>query len=309
MNWEHRNELRADPGIAPGNRNAEVVRRRSIWPSIAVVAAAAAFGGVIWFAYRNAHDTQSGAPPLIRAETGPIKVKPADPGGKEIPFQDSTVYDRLGQNGQSGPKPVMEKILPPPETPVERPTPTSPAPETIPSSLEPATTSAPPPVNQIPSPPAPDTGSPTVLAPPPGSMILAPPPVLAPPKSVAPAKAPPPIVAQPAKTLVAPAQPPKPIPAPAPQVKAAATKPLPAGSYRIQLGSVRSQDAAAAEWARLKHRYPEILGSLNLVSSKTDLPGKGVFYRVQAGPVDAIGATSTCRQLSDQHVGCIVIKP
>jgi cell division septation protein DedD len=313
VNWEHRNELRADPGIAPGDRNVGVVKRRSIWPSIAVVAAAAAFGGVIWFAYRNAHNTQSGAPPLIKAETGPIKIKPADPGGKEIPFQDSTVYDRLGQKGPGTQKPTMEKILPPPETPVERPTqpsPASPAPATIPSSLEPPPTSAPPLANQISAPPAPDTGSPTVLAPPPGSMILAPPPVLAPPKSVAPAKAPtPPIVAQPVKPLVAPAPQTKAAQVPAPQAKTAATKPLPAGSYRIQLGSVRSQDAAAVEWARLKHRYPEILGSLNLVSSKTDVPGKGVFYRVQAGPVDAIGATSTCRELSDQHVGCIVIKP
>ena len=311
MSWEHRDELRADPGIAPGDRNAEVVRRRSIWPSIAVVAAAAAFGGVIWFAYRNAHNTQSGVPPLVKADAGPTKIKPTDPGGKEIPFQESTVYDRLGQNGQNGQKPTLEKILPPPETPVERPV--QQAPVAVPTSLEPAPAPVPPVVNQIPPQvlpplPSPDMGSPTALAPPPGSMVLAPPPV-ATPKPVTPQKAAAPtvLVAPPAKQAT-----PTPTKAPVspsqPQ-KVEASKSLPAGSYRIQLGSVRSQDAATAEWARLKHRYPDVLGSLNLLSGKSDVVGKGVFYRVQAGPVDAIGATSTCQQLKALGVGCIVIKP
>ncbi len=119
MTFQHRGELRADPGIAPGERNIDPPKRRSIWPSIAVVAAASAFGGVIWYAYHQGHeDGRPGLPPLVKAEPGPTKVKPDNPGGQEIPFQDSTVYDRLNQNGQ---KPVIEKLLPPPEEPVDAP--------------------------------------------------------------------------------------------------------------------------------------------------------------------------------------------
>ena len=118
MTFQHR-ELRADPGIAPGERNIDPPKRRSIWPSIAVVAAASAFGGVIWYAYHQSAGTAgNGMPPLVKAEAGPTKVKPDNPGGQDIPFQDSTVYDRLAPN--NGQKPVAEKLLPPPEEPATR---------------------------------------------------------------------------------------------------------------------------------------------------------------------------------------------
>ena len=97
MTWQDRGELRADPGIAPGSRNIDPPRRRSIWPSIAVAAAAVAFGGVIWFAYQSGKTSNGGVPPLVKADTSPIKVKPDNPGGAEIPFQVQAGGDeRLG---------------------------------------------------------------------------------------------------------------------------------------------------------------------------------------------------------------------
>ena len=67
MTFQHR-ELRADPGIAPGERNIDPPKRRSIWPSIAVVAAASAFGGVIWYAYHQSPGAGSnGVPPVDAA--------------------------------------------------------------------------------------------------------------------------------------------------------------------------------------------------------------------------------------------------
>ena len=71
MTFQHRGELRADPGIAPGERNIDPPRRRSIWPSIAVVAAASAFGGVIWYAYHQSPGAGgNGMPPLVKLERG-----------------------------------------------------------------------------------------------------------------------------------------------------------------------------------------------------------------------------------------------
>ncbi len=43
-----------------------------------------------------ARDTDA---PLIKAETGPVKVKPDDPGGLKVPHRDKTIYERI-QSGQ-----------------------------------------------------------------------------------------------------------------------------------------------------------------------------------------------------------------
>jgi cell division septation protein DedD len=39
--------------------------------------------------------TSPGAIPLIKAETGPIKVKPQNPGGLEVPHKDKAIYERF----------------------------------------------------------------------------------------------------------------------------------------------------------------------------------------------------------------------
>lgn len=316
MTWQDRGELRADPGIAPGSRNIDPPRRRSIWPSIAVVAAAAAFGGVIWYAYQSGRSGGSGVPPLVKAETGPVKVKPDNPGGAEIPFQDSTVYDRLDQNGQ---KPVVEKLLPENETPVTRPPPAPPASADATVLAPPG--GAPPPATLpqgsggiIVAPPPTADASPTVLAP--TGPVIAPPP-----------SAPAPQVAQippPVKTVTTPPPvtakaPPAVKPAPdsiaaligSSEAKIASPPPHPAtagGSYRLRLSAVRSADAVADEWARLKRRFPE-LASLSNATSKIDIPDKGTFYRVEAGPLNETDAKSTCARLRTQGLGCIVVKP
>jgi hypothetical protein len=285
MNWELRGDLRADPARAPGERNVEVVaRRRSIWPSIAVAAAAAGFAGVIWFAYQNGRDAgHSGGPPLIKAEPGPVKIKPDNPGGQDIPFQDSTVYDRLEQNGQ---KPVMEKLLPPPESPVDRPV-AAPSPNDAPRDAvtSPAGNTA-----------VPDQGSPTALAPTPGSIVMTQPPPRPTPAPSTPASPQPAAGPDPIAALIAGKTPP------------AAAKSEPADGYRIRLSAVRSQVSVAPEWARLKRKFPE-LASLRSFTSKVEQPGRGVFYRVEAGPLDGAAAKSTCDRLRAEGLGCIVVKP
>jgi len=322
MTFQHRGELRADPGIAPGERNIDPPKRRSIWPSIAVVAAASAFGGVIWFAYHQSPGAGgNGMPPLVKAEPGPTKVKPDNPGGQEIPFQDSTVYDRLGQNGQNGQKPVVEKLLPPPEAPATR-TPPAPAPpaETAVAPLPPPDTLTAQQPLVLPQqttpalPPPVDIAAPTALAPTPGAIVIQPPPPPAP-KVVQAAPPPPP------PTKIAAVEAPKP-PAAKPagpssiaaliNEAGAGASPAPktssgGGGYHLQLSAVRSADAVPGEWARLKHRYPELAG-LSSSTHKIDTPDKGTFYRVEAGPLDEGAAKSTCTRLRGEGLGCIVVK-
>jgi SPOR domain len=317
MTWQHRGELRADPGIAPGDRNIDPPKRRSIWPSIAVVAAASAFGGVIWYAYHQSPGAGgNGLPPLVKAEPGPVKVKPDNPGGQEIPFQDSTVYDRLSQNGQ---KPVVEKLLPPPEQPATRtPPPPPPAEATaappLPSpDAQIAQQPVAPPQQTAPAllPPV-DVGAPTALAPAPGAIVIQPPPPPQPkPTEVAPSLPPKTAIVEAAKPQAAAKPTPTSIAAliteagvsaqPAPKASANG------GTYRLQLSAVRSPDAVPAEWARLKRRYPELAG-LTSSTNKIDTPDKGTFYRLEAGPLDEAEAKSTCTHLRGQGLGCIVVR-
>ena len=304
MRWEHVEDLRADPGIAPGERNPAAERRRSVWPALLVVAAATAFGGVIWFAYQNAKDTSgSGGPPLIKAEEGPVKVKPDQPGGQEIPFQDSTVYDRLG--GKSAEQPQMEKLLPPPETPVQRvPPPTQPAPSaeaTAPQASQPP--ASPPDILAPPKPVQPQPAPIASAAPVPS----APAPSVSPPANASgtsrlPAPQADPIGALAAAALASPP------PAQAKPAAMPAEKPATGGDYRIQIGAVKTADAVPQEWARLKHRFPETLSQLKVSSDKVEVGSKGTFFRIKAGPLDESAAKSACDHLKAQGVGCIVVK-
>jgi cell division septation protein DedD len=102
-----------------------------------------------------------------------------------------------------------------------------------------------------------------------------------------------------------------PPPAPAPPARTiAASKVLMTGSYRVQLGAVRSQDGAQTEWARLRKRYPDLLGKLELVVTRADLGKKGVFYRLRAGPLsDQAAARKLCDDLAQKKVGCLVVRP
>ncbi len=70
-----------------------------------------------------------GGVPVIRAQTGPVKVRPENPGGLKVPDRDKLVYDRMqksagGAEGQDGGQDRgrgPERRLPPPEQPLPRP--------------------------------------------------------------------------------------------------------------------------------------------------------------------------------------------
>jgi len=87
---------------------------------------------------------------------------------------------------------------------------------------------------------------------------------------------------------------------------------LPPGKgYFLQLGALRSVEAAQASWTRLKSAQPDILGALPANAVKIDLgPERGVYYRVMAGPIaDETSATQSCNTLKQRHVACILVKP
>lgn len=169
-------------------------------------------------------------------------------------------------------EPKVEQLLPPPEAPLPRPT---------------ATDDSPPPAS-------PPIATPTaeVLPPPPA------PPTAAPEPQRAPSPSPPARVAAAAPPPVAAAAPPPPTPA------------IEGRGYRLQIGAVRSPEAATHEWERLKRLHADVLGGLEFTAQRVDLGERGIFYRIQAGPVaDAAKAERDCSALKQRGVGCILVKP
>ena len=98
---------------------------------------------------------------------------------------------------------------------------------------------------------------------------------------------------------------------PAPAAEAPSTSPPPSsGMYRIQIASVRTQEQAEAEWKRVADRYPDLLSRLKPIYERFETNNKGVYYRVQAGPlIDEALADLLCAQLTARKVGCFVIAP
>jgi len=266
-------------------------RRIKLGPLLLVVAGIAIFGAITWYAYEAGQRQAAVASmPVIKADSTPTRVRPENPGGLNVPNQDALVLNDPGgtPDRASG---GVEKLLPPPEAPLPRPAPTAGQTANLPPAIG---TSPGRPAAGEPPPPAAAPRS-TVeaqpAAPPPGS-----------PPAAAPAS-PPPAAASAAPTQTAS------VPAVAkPPVTVAKAAPGGRG-WRVQLAAVKSEQAATAEWARIEKANPE-LAELTMTPTRVDLGDKGIFYRVQAGPLaDAAAAERLCSGLKERKQGCIVVKP
>lgn len=277
--------------------------RAKLFATGAVVIGLVAVVAVGWFAFQQG--IRSGAEeaaPVVRAATEPFKRPPADPGGLDVPHQDKLVFNRLAPGQVQEP---VERLLPPPEEPVERPV----APEVAPAPETPAI-AAPQPQptpeivtvpERVPAQPVP---TPSINGEPPSQTAVAPPPPPAP----APAVEPEPTPAEPAPAPVAAAPAPKPEAKPAP-----AEKPAPAAAagpaWKIQLASVSSRASAESEWTRMQGKNQDLLGSLAL-NVQTVTLDRGTFYRIQAGPLaDRAAASSLCGQLKSRNQDCLIVAP
>jgi len=85
---------------------------------IIVLLAVAGFVGLAWYAYKSGETVDEKDVEIIKADKTPIKEAPANPGGMQIPNQDKTVYSLIN-NGKTD-TPNVERILPPPENPIDR---------------------------------------------------------------------------------------------------------------------------------------------------------------------------------------------
>jgi len=252
---------------------AEAPRGRLL-PIATAVLALLGFAGIVWYAYQwGVGGVAPEELPVIRAEEGPSKIRPVSPGGLEVPYQETLALNDVQPDPA---KPQVERLLPPPETPLPPPKITSPAvaPSASVDTPPPSTAeTAPEPVPTAPA--APETTVESV------------PPVPEPPKAEAP----------------------KAEPAPPAQTAPTQTAAAPSNGFVLQLASLKAKERAPAEWSRLQKSFPTLLGSRQLVVLPVDLASRGTFYRVQAGYFpDRAAAEAVCKQLKAKSQDCLVTK-
>lgn len=273
-------------------------RRAKLFAGGAIAIGLIAVLAVGWFAFQQG--IRSGAEeaaPVVSAIPEPFKRKPADPGGLDVPHQDKLVFNRLAPGQVQEP---VERLLPPPEEPAERPQAPTPAPPSAaaPADLPERVIEATPPPSPVPVP------EPEVVTAPPSPPAPPAPPVSSETKQAA---ATPPAVPAPFVRETEPKAAPKPeaSPTPAPPKPAAQA----GKAWKIQLAAVSSEASAQSEWAKMKAKNSSLLGALalNIQTVKLD---RGTFYRIQAGPVaDGDSARALCAKLKTRNQDCLVVAP
>lgn len=247
--------------------------KRLLPPGVLTVIALIALGGIVWYAYpRGAEKYTNVDVPVVKADTAPIKAEPVDPGGMEVRHQDSTVFSAMEKNGDG----EVEKLLPTPEEPLDKN-----------EVLQPE---AKPPVIPSSEPPKLDLDMKDVGN---GAEKIIPPEVEEKPAPAA--------RAEPGKAEAKKAETKK--------VEVKPALPAAAGAeYEVQLGSYRDMEGLKKDWDRLKKKYAAQLGNLKMRAVKADIPGKGTYYRLQAGKVTKDKARELCDVLKAGKVGCILAK-
>ena len=258
-----------------------------------VALALAGFSGVLWYAYQwGLGDSELVELPVVTAEPGPDKVKPADPGGLQVPYQDQLVLNRDSATGEVV---RVERLLPPPEVPLPPPAPESGA--VVEEGAEVASTA--PPAETIP-----DEGATPAIETAAGP--------------TEPETAPEGGETTPSTEVSAVPAPAEPAPSAAPATDDQATQATTAagtaqvaaaGAFALQLASLKSSDAAEREWARLRGAYPKLMGGLSLIVQPADIQGVGKVYRLQVGAFpNRTAAADVCAQLKTKQQDCFVVR-
>ncbi len=318
-------------GSAPDSRSAafdedtaeleaDLQKRRNLVPIVTALAAVFCFGAIVWYAYTWGTGQMSSEDlPIVSAEPMPEKVKPEQPGGMDVPHQDKLVLND-GTAGEGAPR--VEQLLPLPEIPqppqpLETPAETAEAggeeamPGTAPEA--PLVAEAPEGAAAIPAPPAESAealedlaeGTPAEAASETATAEIAKP--IPKPGAGGDDQIAALLEKEPHETAngeTAEAAPPAPAAPPSPATTQTAA--LTEGDVVVQLSSVKSEDAAAREWARLQKSYPAQLGERALSLETAEVKGT-TYYRVQTGPfASRDAAAKVCAELKARNQDCLV---
>ena len=262
--------------------------RRLLPKGVLTGAALFAFTAIIWYAYPRGQEKFSGLDiPTISADKSVYKFKPENPGGMEVPHQDSTVFDPI--DNRSADSARVERLGAPPEEPVDKDAAISTAP--IDKKMEKLNLES-----QLTTPVSEDTEK--VIAP----VVEEEAPAM---PAEKPAAAKETKAVEKPKAVKAEAK-----PAAKPAAKSAekpAAVAAAAGGNFIQLGSYKDIAAAKADWAVLQRKFPQTLGKMKMRTQRVEIAGKGTFNRLQAGAPSPARAAEVCKLLKGSGTSCIVV--
>ena len=81
-----------------------------------------------------------------------------------------------------------------------------------------------------------------------------------------------------------------------------------AGSYRVQLASLTSETIAENELSKMKDKFSNVLNDFELKIYPVNIEGKGMYYRIQAGPIKTSDeAKNLCNELTRLQKKCFVV--
>nr|MCU0790129.1 SPOR domain-containing protein [Nitratireductor sp.] len=272
----------------------------------------------------------SSEPVVVKADAGPVKVKPENPGGIEIQNQNQDVYNKVAGASAEG---SQEKLVSASEEPVEIARVAEEQPATAVGGAENAADAQPvdaakadvrltPSAEEVSS--APAALAPrrvkTLLIKPDGTVVPAPAEetvasveqasgtvaalaaegASAAGQAVEAAVEPVANAAEAAGEAVAGAA----------QVAAVdpAAAAAPGGEWAVQLASQRSAEDAQATFQNLKQKFPSVLDGKPLAVQRAEVEGKGVFYRVRVPTQTKEEAVSLCEQLKAAGGSCFIAR-
>ena len=84
-----------------------------------------------------------------------------------------------------------------------------------------------------------------------------------------------------------------------------APKAISSGNSYVQLASVKSTAGAAGEYKKLQAKYSGLSG-VDFRTQEANLGAKGIFHRIQAGPMSKADATRICNDIKAKGGSCLV---
>jgi hypothetical protein len=301
--------------------------RSPLFAGAALLLTGGVFAAIIFSSYPSS-DTAPENVPVITADTGPIRLAPDQAGGMEIPGQDNTVLSAMRGDAMIEKPPIenlleqepavdklavfareveqqmstnadLEKVAS--GTAAAADEETAPAPEQLASINAPPSAPA---SNELQSPPAAKVESMQNS----GAAMPAQTPELH-------AAGSSPQTLDYVRSVLekTEATPPSSPAAPSIEPAAGASSPAAAvaiapGTYYIQLASIGNEADAPNAWKKLQGSHAS-LGALDYRLQRADIPNKGVFYRIQAGPMSKESASNLCAAIKAQKPGgCLIVQ-
>ncbi len=313
---------------------------RSRFPGILIGLAIAAvlMGGAFWWGYDLGQRGENGLfPPLIQADRAPIKEAPEEPGGLQVPNQESLVFD--GVTGDEDAAGRVGVLATPPEEPLARSETQRIAQQggeveataagirvvDTDAAGRPDLPPAPPPLAEedLSAAPPRQTASTENLRAAASGRDVATEPLGQASQGLSPEELQIAAATPPAAPRAASAGTGGPeragietemaaVATPAPAAPKAVTPPavVATGAFRVQIGSYRTEAGALNGWKILQSAHETLLAKLKPTIVSADLGARGVFHRLQAGPLADRGAANTlCSSLKARKQGCLVVGP